>query len=682
MKLPLFKGIIFAALFASVVPLLIAVPPLVQVVAGILLAYVLPGFVFLVFIGERERPDLDDIFLPIVISPIILTLVVLAFHAAGSSLSGAVHGACFALLALLAIGLIKEARGSVGGAPRPTRSIIVTCALFAGAVLTCYAVNRSLLMRSDAWYHASVLSEIVDRGIPPHEPYLPDFPIHYMWIYHLFVASSKQLTGLGVFPALGLFNVMAAVAFPYLVFRLVTFFSTRRRDLIAAPIFAISGLASAAWILWPLGLLRAAVGEHRGWHDLMRLFGQIDINSWRVIGFLSPFDCIGPVSNFMVSIIDKFITVTAFGFALDLFLLCFVIALSVGFERRFALKAFLASFLLILGTLLFHVVVGMALMLSIVGSGMLLVLYRVLRRGTKLPVFHALTLPAAAMLAAVCGFPYVLSLMKGGQTGGIGSYVHLGYASAITIALPLGIIFRPARKALVGIFRGRTQELVILATWTIALLVCNLFIELAARNESKLIFPLFLILFPLIVFKILDWIEEARGRKRALLVAWMSLLFLVPPVLTFRGFILDRPTNPCEVKRYYVTPDELRIFDWIQANTSGASTVIGSSTCDLMPVLAHRRDIYPDLGLADVFQYTSDKIKRFSAIRDTIYSGTELKPEDLSFLRSVGCPFYIVVWTEDIERVPRERAGLDAHPEVFEPVFQNAGGTVYFIRGT
>jgi len=61
MKLPAFKGIIFAALFASAVPLLVAVPAPLRIAAGILLAYVLPGFVFLIFLGERDRPRLDDV---------------------------------------------------------------------------------------------------------------------------------------------------------------------------------------------------------------------------------------------------------------------------------------------------------------------------------------------------------------------------------------------------------------------------------------------------------------------------------------------------------------------------------------------------------------------------------------------------------------------------------------------
>ena len=96
----------------------------------------------------------------------------------------------------------------------------------------------------------------------------------------------------------------------------------------------------------------------------------------------------------------------------------------------------------------------------------------------------------------------------------------------------------------------------------------------------------------------------------------------------------------------------------------------------------HRRDFYPNPGIAEVFRYTTERIKRYKAILDDLYSGTQLKPDDLSFLRSIGCPLYIVVWQEDMDQVSHESAGLDARPDWFEPVFRNGGGSVYFIRGT
>ncbi len=375
-------------------------------------------------------------------------------------------------------------------------------------------------MRSDAWYHASIVNEIFDRGFPPKEPLLPDVPIRYMWIYHLFIASARILMGYdvapgtAVFPGLALFNIMNALVFPYLVFRLTAFFTTRRRDLVATPIFAISGLASAAWILWPLGLIRAFTGENRGWGELMRLLKDIDLNSHHVIYFLSPFEKMSPAGNWMINVVDKFITITAFAFVLNLTLLALIVTLSVGFGRRFAPKAFVAMFTIVFGAILFHVVGGMALAAAVVGSGALLALRGLLRRGGPVPVFHTFALPLAAILAGAAAFPYMLSLTAGSDPGSRPpSLIHFGLGNLLTIALPLAILFVPARKALREIFSLKTEALTLLAAWIVPLLACNLFINLAARNESKFIFPLFFILFPPIVWKILDGIEESKGRR-------------------------------------------------------------------------------------------------------------------------------------------------------------------------
>jgi len=683
MKLPVLRGILFAAVFASSITLVIAPHALVQTVAGILLAYLLPGFVFLIFLGERGRPGLDDIFVSIILSPIVLTLLVLAFHATGSSLNGAVMASSLTLLALLALGLIKEMRTDSQAVPISSRTVICTCVLFGGALLVAFLANRFLLMRSDAWYHAAIVNEIIDRGFPPKEPFLPDVPIRYMWIYHLFIASSKILTGLNIFPAFALFNIMNALAFPYLVFRLTSFFSRRRRDLITTPVFAIVGLASASWMLWPLGLLRALAGEQRGWADLVRLLREIDLDSMNVVMFLAPFEMLSPVGNWMVSVLDKFITITSFTFSLNIMLLVFIVALSIGFERRFAFKAFAISFFLTLGSLLFHVVGGMALVLSVIGSGLLLVLSRLVRQRRDVPVFHALVLPGAAMLACIAAYPHVASLTAGSDSGGsLSSLLHFGIRNIVTIALPLVILFRPAGKALREIFSCGTEPLAILATWLIAFTVCNIFIDLAVGNESKFVYFLFYILFPPIAWKILDGIEAARGRRRMLFIAWTALLFLVPPVLTVRGAILDKPKSRVEERRYKVTADDRSIYTWIAEHTLPNSAVIESGMSSLMPVYAHRRGFYPDPHTITVFGYDNMRIRRYKSIQDKFLSGIEPTLEDIKILMDLENAVYVLLWREDLDADPHARSALDERPDWFELVYENPGGRVYFVRGT
>jgi hypothetical protein len=383
----------------------------------------------------------------------------------------------------------------------------------------------------------------------------------------------------------------------------------------------------------------------------------------------------------MVNVVHKFIIITAFAFSLNIMLIVLVVALSVGFERRFVLKPFITVFLLELGALLFHVVGGMILVMCSIGSGLLLVLGRLVRRRRDIPVFHAFALPGAAILACIAAFPYIRSIMAGGGTSP-GSLVHIGVWNIATIILPLAILYRPAGRALRWIFSWRTESLAILATWIVTLAVGNVFIDLVTVNESKLVYFLFYLLFPPIVWQILDGIEAARGRRRMLLVAWTALLFVAPPVLTYRGFILDKPETRVEERRYYVTEDDRRIYAWIAQNTPPSSVVIESSTDILMPVYAHRRDFCPDHVTVTMFDYESDTVRRYESIRDKFLSGTGLAPEDAEVLMNLKIPLYVVLWQEDVDRIPRVREALDERPDRFRLVYENPGGRVYFIQGT
>lgn len=42
---------------------------------------------------------------------------------------------------------------------------------------------------------------------------------------------------------------------------------------------------------------------------------------------------------------------------------------------------------------------------------------------------------------------------------------------------------------------------------------------------------------------------------------------------------------------------------------------------------------------------------------------------------------YVLLWREDLDRIPHARSALDVRPDWFELVYQNAGGRVCFVRG-
>jgi hypothetical protein len=683
MKLQFSKSILAFAPFLTLIPLVTGAPAPVKLICGFMMIYYLPGITFLLLVGDRGAPRLDKLFLPLLLSPIIVSTMTIASFGLFGTLALSVRTTSAVLCVMLA-GTVLARRPSqpLEASPVP-RGVICICAAFGALVLLTYLANGFLIVRSDSWYHASVVSEILDRGIPPKEPWLPDTPIRYMWIYHLFIASSKELMGISVFHALGLFNIVNAFVFPYLIARFTWCFTRKASHIMIAPVFAIAGLESPAWILWVVSFGRAAFGHVRGIHELSRVLEGINLDSERVIYFLSPFEHWQRFGNYMVNTIDKFLTVTPFNHALNLFLLCFIIVISIEFRRRAPVRSSLCLFVLVLAALLFHIIVGGVLVLTVVGSGILVALLQRIRHRQGMPPTQALVLSGVAILAGACVLPYLWPLMPQ-DTGGTGlhGHFHLGLRNCLTIALPLAILFIPVRKAIKDIFSFASDERTVLGMWLVSLLLINICINLPTRNESKLIFPLFILLCPPVAWAIVDALRAARGRQLFFLSLGTALLFAVPPVLTVRGFMLDRASNHIDEKRGDITTEDRRIFTWLEENSKPNAVVIESNEYCMMPIFAHRRNLYPPQRTITVSQYVGSDVEHCKRIRDTLYSGEPFTQADVDFMAGLGVEVFVVLWREDLERRPGLETQFRSCPEQFEKRYENSRALIYWLQRT
>ncbi|MDD4858019.1 MAG: hypothetical protein PHD74_07920, partial [Candidatus Krumholzibacteria bacterium] len=286
-----------------------AAPFAIRVPGSIILSYYLPGFAFLLLFGERNRPALDDLYLPPLLSPIIVVLLMLVCHRLTGSLRDTTTASILIPAIMVAgIGLTRN-RGRESAADPVPRKILLVSVAFGGLILVAYLFNGFLMVRSDAWYHISIVGEIVNRGIPPRDPWFADQSIHYMWMYHLFIAGFVKHAGMSIPMALGIFNVINAFVFPYLVARMTAVFRKDECSILGTPLFAIVGIQSASWILWPTSFIGALFGEFRGSAEVERIIHSIDLNSARVIHFLTP------NGTFMVNLVDKFFIITAFNHA-------------------------------------------------------------------------------------------------------------------------------------------------------------------------------------------------------------------------------------------------------------------------------------------------------------------------------------------------------------------------------
>ena len=645
-------------------------------VTGIIQTFILPGFVLIFLLGDRNRPWTDNIFMVPLISPVLLTLtVLLTFRFTGDfPLSLRLSAGLFYLLFIICV-LTGRNRFGRFESPIP-RSAIILSAAYGLLIAVSYAVNDLLLIRSDAWYHASVTSEILSRGVPPMEPWLPDRAIRYMWIYHLFLASWKNLSGLELFRALGFFNIVNAFCFPYLIARIISAFVSDGRRIFWSSLISIAGLESASWVATPIVIARAMVGEVKGAAEISRIIGNLKFDGPEMIHSLTPY-----IAS-MVNLSDKFITITSFSYSFVLFLLVFVFFLSRDYIRKSRASAAVLFFILILGSFLFHVIIGTALICTIVGAGILLPLVNrfILKRPTEL--FPQLMPPAVAVAAAAAGLPYLASL-GGTETGGgsfIAEYLHFGVRNLVTILLPLLILFCPARRALGKIFSTSREEYIFLASWIVPLLALNLFANLPTGNEDKLIFPLFLLLGPVISIEITGILENSRGTRKKLLLAWTMILFLVPPLLTFYAFIDYSAEEAGIERRYHAYRSDRELFEAVESHTGRHAIIAEKGFDHLMPVFAQRRNLAGMMLLHYVYGYDENYVTNNYELNETLFACEPLTDETIARLATFDFALYIAVSRKDIRECPSLAMKFEDRGNMFESVYSGSEGKLYVFK--
>lgn len=667
------KKILYGIVFAAGAGLVFPLPGTARFISAFILAYYLPGLVFLRFTEDSRNEGTTFTVLPFLFSPVILTLMVLAVHPLVRSLSAALNITYVLLYALLAIDLVRRRGSSVNGWNPPLSSLLISI-LFAGIVLTAYMLNGFLLIRSDSWAHACYVNEIIDRGIPPYEARFPDIRLRYMWIYHLFQACFIRLSGTGVFTAMGVFNIVNALAFPWLIAKMVSFISTRREHLVYIPLLSIAGFAAATWILWPFNIARALSGDVKGMEEIRRVFERIDLDGTTVLHFLKSH------WTWMVSIIDKYMTVTAFGYTLNLFVCLVILALDRAAFNSSRFKTSLRLLFILVGMILFHLITGMTSVLMLVGAlPVFLILSRLSGTG-KAAIKDVLTLSITAILAAGLTVPYIFSIL-GGAKGSTGTenMIHIGIKSLLTIAAPLAILFFPVRRAVRKYLAGPDESILLLFSWIITLFGVNLLINLPGVNESKFIFPLFIILLPLIGIEIIDKIRDSSGIKRGLALAWIIILFGIPSILTIRGFIIENPAMGSEHKRWNTDESDREVFNWIENNTDVSAVVIERNAYGFMPIFAHRRNFFPSIVAIVTLGYSGEKVKRYGRIKDNFFSEHPFDPSDIDYLNSTGIDFIVVLWREDEESVPGLTEKFLSSPEYFREEFRNGKAWIFTL---
>jgi len=672
------KKIFLILLLGSSLPLILPLPGWFGLISGSIQSFILPGFVLLLFIGDRERHWFDDIVLSTILSPALLTASTLVVIGFGLPMERSLRIFLFLVYLLLGVALATGRFKRTESKLHVPWSIPVICAVFAGLIAACFAINPDLLRRLDAWYHASLISEILARGVPPMEPLLPNFPVKYMWYYHFFIASLIKLSHLPLFAAMGLFNVMAAFSFPYLIARYASFFTKNARKITFATLMAMAGLESIIWFLWPVELVRALTGDVRGIEEVIRMLGKIQFNNSNVIFSLSPY------GTWMANLLDKFLTITVFSYSLGIFLLGISLILEAWRTGKAGIRNTTLLFLAVFGTMIFHIITGVTMIGTVIGATILTVLFIRFRKRAGIPAALSTVIPLVVVIGFALSLPFLRAMNMGSGTGSgnfAAEHLHFGLKNFLTIFLPFLILIGPIRGAMKKHFsRHADPEFIFLAGAIICLLILNIFVDLPSVNESKFIFPLFLLAGPPVYVEIVGRIRNSSGAKRRGMIILVLFLFLPAPVLTFRGFIIDRPADKTELKRVTVQPHEREPYEWLRDNSSINAIVIENNFYNLAPVLALRHSFNSSIGIIDVLGYDRQEINAMEKIKVDLFSDNPIAEETASYLRNFDCEIYVVLLDVDVREHPALSGKFLSDPGRFEQVYSNGKSRVFRLR--
>jgi len=673
------KKVIIIAVLLSALSLFIVLPQPLRIICALFQLFLLPGLVLTLFVLEGRISRPDQIFLSIIISPLILSLLTVVVNMATGDIVLSAKIILAASYVFLAAALVsgRHARVKEEGVRIP-KAIILVSISYAGLILLSFMINDYLLIRSDSWYHAAVVSEVLTRGIPPKEPLLADVSIKYMWFYHLFQALCIRFSGMTLFRAMGFFNIINAFLFPCLLARFTAHFTRKKYLIVLVALFGIAGLDSASWILWPVVLIKAFIGDVTGMAEIRRIIEAITLNGAEVIRFLKP------MGTIQVNWSDKFLTITVFNYALNLFLSCLILVLDREFLKSSRWRSGSLLFVIILGTFLFHVVSGATLLFILFGSTILTYLrFRFIRR-EKYSISEDIVQLIPALVAALIAAYYFMSLTSVSNSASgnklIDNIFHVGFASILTIAVPLMILFFPARAALKKLLSGSDYISKAMIGWILCLIILSIFINIGSVGEKKFIYFLFLIIGPPIYIQIVEKIRTYSGARKILLTVAVMILFVVPPLLTFRGFMMDEPREKIDTRRYNISDEDKAYFEWMRENTPKNSVIIENNIYHLSPVYASRRNFYSWYGIIRVLDYSGPKMETYRSVQESLFSPDEIQSHTIEIMRNMEQELYIAIWREDIESSPWLAQRYSRKSRWFREVYSSQRVSLYSLK--
>ncbi len=619
----------------------------IRVAALWLLVMVGPGVALFYHVERRSLGALELLLAGLIASPLLLTLVAIATLFAGSSNENPA-GWYLVVASLLVLGAAHVRRPALQSPKRREAiALIVFTVVLLILVSTLPFTREWWRIRSDAWFHAAVVEQIRDFGLPPEDPYFLGLPLQYMWFYHVLVYALADVLRVNSFWVMALVNAHATVALVLAAYQLASVLHPRLPHRFAAMATVVLAFNAAFWIFLPVKLVKAFIGDVRGFDEVARTFTLTPFDYNTVLGFTN-------IYFNQEFFLDKFMVATAFGLALVFMLAAWAGAVDyLKSGRPFALALFAVS---LVGMLGFHSLVGFVFLVGTVGAITLLHLTRTRHHGYQ-PRAAAVIL-AVSLLCLAAMTPYLHQVMHAKERTQV---FPLDFSLRKTIGILISSAFVMALAARARAFWSDRSVGTCFFVFTTALVTLFCFsIRLPGPNTyDKLGYFVFVPFAIVAGFALADSVLARSGRARIAVAAAWALLFLVPVnALTFASCF----TTADAVE---VTPAEARLSAWVRTHTPREAVFIDDHDRVPLLVTGPRRYLWGVEAYSDQWGYpVSEMSRRRHAVR-ALYADADLDAAALDVLASIDEPLFVVVRREHSGRAVAE------NPDLFQIVYHD-----------
>lgn len=487
------------------------------------------------------------------------------------------------------------------------------------------AFNPWIRIRSDTWVHGAIVTEIAQHGVPPVDPRFIGMKLNYVWIFHLFVAQLTSLRGQDPFVFMVLFNMTAMGVLVSVVWQTAHALWNEERAARGAVLLLTLGLNAGAWLLWPLRLLRGLTGDVRGMDEFRRVVANAKWDSTDVL-----YELQAPFAH-MVNFWDKYTLGGPLGGAY-LYLLLHFWALARWLrdgQWRWLVVAFTAG----AGGVLLHSVVALGVIPVTTGAVVLALLLR--PRAPWLPAPGRL---AAFWAATVAGFavalPYLVSIATGWSAKKSGmqhQVLQLGPMMPWTILTACGVTAVFAWGGIRRAFAEKRALAAWLAIWTGGLVALACLVHLPEGNEHKFVWEISAALALLGGGVVLDRLDALRAKLGTPVFAVAcALVFLVPPAMFLRGYLLDPMRTRAEALA--PAPGERTLYAFLRDSTDRDAVVIDHRSRDLVLVLGRRRMLAGTIFNTERAGFPAEDLAARRELTDDLYGPVATARADEAYL--------------------------------------------------